>query len=118
LFNAASGGVTIAACNTLTYLLNWVEKDPAVRRPLLDDPSFLRRAAFEAMRMRPATPFQIRKTLKSVTLSSGRRVAEGEYIALAMAEASRDRTVFGEDADTYDPMRKPVGRVKPAGLAF
>lgn len=118
LFNGASGGVTIAACNTLTHLLNWVEKDPAARRPLLDDPGFLRRAAFEAMRMRPATPFQIRKTIKTATLSSGRTIAEGEFIALAMGEASRDRTVFGEDADNYDPMRKPVGRVKPAGIAF
>jgi len=118
LFNGASGGVTIAACNTLTHLLAWVEKDPASRRPLLEDPGFLRRAAFEAMRMRPATPFQIRKALKTVTLSSGRTVAEGDYIALAMAEASRDRTTFGEDADSYDPMRKPVGRVKPAGIAF
>jgi cytochrome P450 len=118
LFNGASGGVTIAACNTLTHLLAWVGMDAAARRPLLDDPGFLRRAAFEAMRMRPATPFQIRKTIRTTTLSSGRTVAEGEFIALAMAEASRDRTVFGEDADTYDPMRKPVGRVKPAGLAF
>ncbi len=118
LFNGASGGVTIAACNTLTHLLAWVEKDSAARRPLLDDPGFLRRAAFEAMRMRPATPFQIRKTIKTATLSSGRTIAEGEFIALAMGEASRDRTVFGENADTYDPMRKPVGRVKPAGLAF
>jgi cytochrome P450 len=118
LFNGASGGINHAACNTLDALLRWAGADPASRRPLLDDMHFLRRAALEAIRVRPATPFQIRRSLADQVLGSGRRIAAGEYVLLDMFAANHDRSVWGEDADRFDPFRLPREPIKPTGLAF
>jgi cytochrome P450 len=118
LFNGASGGISHAACNVLNALLPWRDAAPADRRPLLADPAFLRRAALEAIRLRPATPFQIRRARRAHALSSGRQVADGEFVLLDMTAATHDRSVFGETADVFDPFRTPVERVKPTGLAF
>jgi cytochrome P450 len=117
-FNGASGGINHAVCNVVEAVLRWIEEDPDARRNMLREPAFLRRAALEAIRLRPATPFQIRKSLEGHTLSSGRHVDAGEYVLLDMTQANRDPSVFCEDADGFNPFRVPVERVKPTGLAF
>jgi len=117
-FNGAAGGVSHAVCNVITSLLAWVEQAPEARRPLLKDPAFVRAAAMEGIRVKPATPYQIRRSREDHRLEGGRPVRAGEYVVLDLAAANRDRAVFGNDADVFDPFRAPLIRVKPTRLAF
>ncbi|GIK82883.1 MAG: hypothetical protein BroJett024_39880 [Alphaproteobacteria bacterium] len=117
-FNGAAGGVSHAVCNVISSLLAWVEDEPDSRRPLLKAPAFVRAAAMEGIRVKPATPYQIRRSTADHELDSGRPIRAGEYVMLDLAAANRDRTVFGEDADVFDPHRNPIARVKPTRLAF
>jgi cytochrome P450 len=55
---------------------------------------------------------------KDVTLSSGRRLEAGQMIAIRAGEAARDPSIFGEDADRFNPRRQVVPGVYPFGLAF
>jgi len=118
LFNGASASISHGACNVVDALLRWVDADPAARRPLLSDVVFVRRAALEAIRYRPGTPFQIRKSAEDQVLESGRKVAAGEYVLIDMAAANHDKAIFGPDADAFNPYREPLERVRPAGISF
>ncbi|GIK82867.1 MAG: hypothetical protein BroJett024_39720 [Alphaproteobacteria bacterium] len=118
LFNGASASISHGACNVVDALLRWVSVDPPARRPLLSDVVFVRRAALEAIRYRPGTPFQIRRSAEDQVLESGRKVAAGEYVLIDMAAANHDKAVFGPDADEFNPYREPLERVRPAGISF
>src|ERR1700722_2097271 len=40
------------------------------------------------------------------------------YVALDFIQANRDRNIFGDDADRFNPWRKVPPNVRPYGLAF
>jgi cytochrome P450 len=80
------------------------------------DPTFLEGALRETLRLHGGTLPRV--ALEDVTLSTGRVIKAGQYVALLMDRINRDRTVFGPDADDFDPGRVvPVG-VYPFGLGF
>lgn len=102
------------------FVLNldrWFREHPEDRDLLNTDPTFLRKALNESLRLFVASPVRIRKALCDVTLSTGRQIAEGERIGLLYREANEDEKLFGEDAETFNPFRE-VSEVSPWGLAF
>jgi cytochrome P450 len=118
LFNgAATGTITQAVPHVVAELTAWLARHPE-DRARLKDRRFLRRAVIEAIRLHPASPYLIRKTLAEKRLKSGRRLAAGEYIVLDLVKASRDPAAFGPDPDRYDPYREPLIKIRQMGLAF
>ncbi|HEY8656054.1 MAG TPA: cytochrome P450 [Candidatus Limnocylindria bacterium] len=86
--------------------------------PLRTDPAFLSAAVNETVRLHSANPAEIRRALIDLTLGGGTQVRAGQIVALRTGYANRDRTVFGEDAERFDPHRQVPAGVYPYGVAF
>ena len=98
-------------------LERWFAKHPQDRKLIDTDPEFLRRAAFESLRLTVAPPARIRTASEAVTLSSGRTIAAGQSIAMYFVPANMDAR-FGAHADEFDPHRKTPEGIPPWGIAF
>lgn len=113
---AATQTTTHTAPHVIRHLDEWLADHPADRERL-EDPEFLKRAAYEALRLHLPAPALLREAVRDVTLSTGRRVAAGERVACLFTPANRDEKVFGDDVRSFDPHRD-TGSTKPWGLAF
>jgi len=84
------------------------------------DPDFLFSALRESLRLHSvgAAGLIVREALEDVTLPTGRFIAAGSRIALVHDAVNRDATVFGADADEFNPRRDVARGVRPYGLAF
>lgn len=109
--------ITHVVPHIVAELLDWLDEHPEDRR-LTDQVAFLRQSANEALRLHPPSPFFIRKVLADTDLASGRAFRAGDYVVLDVTAASRDRSVFGKDADQFNPYRVPLVSVKHLGIAF
>jgi cytochrome P450 len=98
-------------------IYGWVSGHPedAAR---VEDVGFLRRCATESLRLHPASPYFIRRAVEDTTLPSGRSFRAGDYVVLDVTTASLDPSVYGADADRFNPHRVPLHKVKQVGLAF
>ncbi len=117
LFNDGILSIINGVIHTVGELIPWLSEHPS-ERARLEEREFLRGAANEALRLHPASPFLIRRTIAETSLPSGLVLSAGEYVVLDLVEASRDPAAFGDDSDRYDPCRQPENKVKRTGLAF
>jgi cytochrome P450 len=119
IFTASISTSTQATTNAVHRLSNWFAAHPEDRR-LREDEGFLRGALLESLRMGPQSPCLIRIATEDFQLSNGKAIAKGQHVAIFHAMgASRDRAIFGTDADAYDPRRHlRVENVPAYGLAF
>jgi cytochrome P450 len=119
IFTASISTSTQATTNAVHRLSSWFADHPE-DRGLRGDEEFLRGALLESLRMGPQSPCLIRIATEDYQLSNGRAIAKGQHVAIFHAMgASRDRAVFGADADAYDPRRHlRVENVPAYGLAF
>jgi cytochrome P450 len=108
---------THAVPHVVNHLTAWFEEHPEDRGRATDW-EFLQRAAAESLRLHLPAPSLLRIATEDVTLSSGRRITEGERVALLFTPANRDPAVFGADADRFDPYREAPAPIKPWALAF
>jgi cytochrome P450 len=117
VIRAVVSSSTQAMLWTVEDLKTWVRHHPEDAELLTDD-EFLAGAVNDSLRLHPANPGFIRVALEDVTLTTGRRLGAGQMIAIRAGEAARDRTMFGEDADRFNPRRQVGAGVYPYGLAF
>ncbi|MEA2661370.1 MAG: hypothetical protein QOH08_942 [Chloroflexota bacterium] len=111
---ASSGNPTSRAMDAMANLQGWLEDHPEDWSQV-EDPEFLRQALTESLRLKMGVPFQVRRALRDTVLkSTGRRIAEGDFVALEHGLASRDPEVYGSDGAVYDLHRKPMS----FGFAF
>jgi cytochrome P450 len=82
------------------------------------DAEILTRAANEALRLHPPVPALLREATADHQLPGGLRISSGDRIAVRLAEVNRDRTVFGADADVFDPYRRLPSGVPSHGMSF
>ncbi len=106
---ASATTTTSLAPHALFEILTWVAAHPQDAAKL-QDITFLRQAVHEALRLHPPVPALMRAPLEDVTLRSGRRVRQGEYLALDLNAVNRREDVFGPDPGAFDPYRVPVRR--------
>jgi len=99
------------------HLDEWVQEHPE-DRDKLTDPEFLHRAAGESFRLHQTSPARFRAASHDVTLSTGRKVAAGEMVALHAAPANVSTEVFGEDARYFNPWRETPKGVQSWGMTF
>ena len=98
-------------------LERWFAKNPQDHALIDTDAEFLRRAAFESLRLTVAPPARIRTATEDVTLSSGRAIKAGDSVAMYFVPANMDAR-FGAHADEFDPRRKLPDGTPPWGIAF
>jgi hypothetical protein len=60
----------------------------------------------------------MRWALEDVELLDGRQVAPGDQVVIDLMAANRDPSVFGDDADRFDPDRPLPSGVGRWGLSF
>jgi unspecific monooxygenase len=66
---------------------------------------YIRRVLDEALRLWPTVPAFPRSPREELSLSSGHRMRPGDWALVLTAMTHRDRSVWGEDADSFDPDR-------------
>lgn len=103
--------------HVFVHLDAWLRAHPEDRAKL-KDPEFLHRAAAESFRLHQTTPARFRAATRDVTLSTGRKVARGEMVALEAQWANIQTDIFGDDAGEYNPYREPPKGVQPWGISF
>ena len=115
--HAATQTTTHALPHVPVHIHDWLSVH-AEDRAKLTDAEFLHRAVEESLRLHQASPVRFRTAAKDVTLSTGRKVAENEMVALWVPEANVDTAVFGPDARAFNPNRPAAEKARAWGLTF
>lgn len=100
------------------HILTWLAAHPADADLVHTDRSFVQRCTHETIRLQPSSPVAMRWALDDVELRSGTRIPRGGKVVIDLLSVNRDRAVFGDDADSFDPHRRLPDGVPPYGLSF
>ncbi|WP_236787765.1 cytochrome P450 [Amycolatopsis sp. GM8] len=105
LFAASVGTSTQSIVHTIDLLQSWFVEHPEDRERRTD-PAFLLNCLQEIIRMRaPFSPYTTRLSLRENTLSDGTTILPGQELHMEWVKANRDKEIFGEDADGFNPNR-------------
>jgi cytochrome P450 len=114
---ASSSTTTHAVPHIVLELLHWIDAHPEDAAKV-GEVAFVRQVVNEGLRLHPPVPALLRRSLRAVTLSTGRRIAEGECLALDLDAAVREVEVSGDQPDRFDPYRPMAGGAHPYGFSF
>jgi cytochrome P450 len=103
----------------LDDLLPWLEAH-SEDRERLEDRTFLNAVIADSLRLHRATrPYLARIAQEDATLASGRQIKKGEWVYGWLGTADRDPSVFGDEADAFNPHRQILKEKVPGwGLSF
>ncbi|HLI16243.1 MAG TPA: cytochrome P450 [Acidimicrobiales bacterium] len=107
-----------AFVHAIDHVFGWIADHPGARAELRTNRLLLQRFVHESIRLHPASPEARRHALAPVELRSGRRIPEGAVVVIDITAANRDPSVFGPDADDFNPYRPLGDDVSPWGLSF
>jgi cytochrome P450 len=108
---------THGVVQTVHELSRWFAAHPEeIKRR--EDIGFLNRALEEALRLRVSSPVLGRIAAEDFVLANGKAIKKGQPVAIYHSLANRDRSVFGHDADEFNPHREPMRNVSRYGVAF
>jgi cytochrome P450 len=114
-------GGTHTSAQTLTnafdLLFEAAADDPGLLERVATDRAFAQRIVHETLRLRPTTP-KIKRRAEAETVVAGVAIPKDALVVLDAATANRDRVLFGDDADRFDPDRVVDAGVPRWGLAF
>lgn len=99
-------------------MLDWLDAHPGDAERVRSDRLFVQRCTHETVRLQPSSPVAMRWALEDVDLGDGVRAAKGDKVVIDLLAVNRDRSVFGDDAETFDPLRTLPPGVAPYGLSF
>ena len=119
-FYLLAGAHTSATALTrvMHNVFTWLESHPEDAELVRTDRLFVQRCTHETVRLQPSSPVGMRWALDDIELKSGRSIAKGDKVVLDLLSINRDETVFGADADAFDPHRVSPDGVPPWGLSF
>jgi cytochrome P450 len=106
-----------ALVHVVDELQRWLAAHPE-DRARLGDADFLARATSESLRIHVINTAFFRQATEDVVLASGTRIPAGSVVLLRLRDANRDHSVFGPDADEYNPRRPLALGLYPYGVAF
>ncbi len=111
-----------SSANALTHSFHeinqWCCHHPEDRDRLMADDHFLQRCVHESLRLHPASPVAWRTANEAFSLPDGTDVAVGESVVIDLMSANLESTLFGEDAEQFNPHRRVAERIPPFGLSF
>ena len=112
-------GGTHTSAQTLVNALDiiFARDDAAAILARLDDTAFAQRVVLETLRLRPTTP-KAKRRAEADTEVAGVRIPKDAQVVLDLERGNRDRSVFGETADEFDPDRALAPNVPRWGLSF
>ena len=99
-------------------IFTWLEDNGDQRERVRNDRRFVQRATHETVRLQPSSPVAQRWALDDISLPSGRSISEGDKVVIDLISVNRDTSVFGDNAEDFDPMRETPDGVSPYGLSF
>lgn len=117
VFAAGVGSSATMMTNALDEVTSWLALHPE-DRSRLDDLGFLAAILQETLRLHPTPPAFGRIAAEDMVLSTGRKIEAGQWVAILPKPANRDRHVYGEDAETFNPYRAVPPGVPRFGVSF
>jgi cytochrome P450 len=99
-------------------IFTWLEAHPDDIDAVRHDRMFVQRCTHETIRLQPSSPVAMRWALTDIELKSGRLIPAGSKVVIDLLSVNRDRTVFGDDAEAFDPRRVTAEGVPGYGLSF
>lgn len=116
---AGSHSTANAMVHAVHEIFAWCDTRPDERHLIRDDARYLQRCVHESLRLHPASPIALRTALKAIDFPWGDHVDEGDSIVIDLAAANRDVSVFGDEAEAFNPRRVlSDSRAQPFGLTF
>ncbi|MHB9879979.1 cytochrome P450 [Pacificimonas sp. ICDLI1SI03] len=114
---AGSHSTANSVVHAIDEILKWAGDDEA-RWKRLESPAFIQRCVHESLRLHPASPEAWRRPTHDTHVQGAGDISAEDRVELDLFSANRDSSIFGADADRFNPDREiPVG-VMPSGLAF
>lgn len=111
---AGSHSTVNSLVHAANEILNWT-KDTTM---LASNPMLVQKCVHESLRLHPASPVAARKVIRTTRIA-GLLLEEGDELKLDLASANKDVTVFGEDADIFNPLRQiRMKKTQLFGLTF
>jgi cytochrome P450 len=114
-------GGTHTTAQTLTNALDLMfevePRMPGVVERVAADVGFAQRVVHETLRLRPTTP-KLKRRAEADTIVAGVAIPKDALVVLDAATAHRDASVFGPDADEFNPDRQLDPNIPRWGLAF
>jgi cytochrome P450 len=114
-------GGTHTTAQTLTNALDLMfevePRMPGVVERVAADVGFAQRVVHETLRLRPTTP-KLKRRAEADTIVAGVAIPKDALVVLDAATAHRDASVFGPDADEFNPDRQLDPSIPRWGLAF
>ena len=111
-----------STANSMTHALHeifeWIKNDRYKLKKINDDPLFLQRCVHESMRLHPASPVAWRKPTCPIDLNDTINLKEDDLLIMDLFTANRNKEIFGEDADKFNPFRKLGPQQNLWGLTF
>ena len=111
-----------SSANALTHSFHeineWCRRHPEDRGRLIADDHFLQHCVHESLRLHPASPVAWRTASEAFSLPDGTDVAEGDSVVIDLMSANLEASLFGEDAEQFNPHRTIADRIPPFGLSF
>ena len=107
-----------AFTRTIDNILTWCEMHPEDVGRGVTDSSWVQRCVHETVRLSPSSPIAMRRALADVTLRTGRSIAVGEKVVIDLVRINTDPTLFGADAEAFNPRRELPDGVAPHGISF
>jgi cytochrome P450 len=99
-------------------ILKWLDAHPEDAETVRSDRMFVQRCTHETVRLQPSSPVAMRWALSDIELKSGRHIPEGAKVVIDLLSVNRDPSVFGANADEFDPRRTTPDGVPAYGLSF
>ena len=115
---AGSHSTANATTHAFHDVVTWCAAHPEDARRIRTDPLFLQRCVHESLRLHPASPVAERRPVCPVSLAGGAQATPTDRVVVEMAMANRDTSVFGADADSFNPHRVLPEGIPPWGLTF
>ena len=97
---------------------DWIKNNPEEKLKLKDDPIFVQKCFLESTRLHPSSPIALRKPVCPVKLPDDKDAELGDSIVIDLYNSNRDKKVFGDDADKFNPYREPPSGQNLYGLSF
>ncbi|MEE3294390.1 MAG: cytochrome P450, partial [Pseudomonadota bacterium] len=111
-----------STANSMTHALHdifgWMEKHPEDKEKIYNDPIFLQRCVHESMRLHPASPVAWRKPTCPIELDKEIQMKQDDLLIMDLHNANRDKEIFGNDAEEFNPYRELDPNQSIWGLTF
>ena len=115
---AGSHSTANSMVHALHEILEWMEKHSEDKEKIYNDPIFLQRCVHESMRLHPASPVAWRKPTCPIELDKEIKMNQDDLLIMDLHNANRDKEIFGNDAEEFNPYRELDPNQSVWGLTF